>query len=181
MASTLRVVGPERTVVVGAAATASEIGLLVEPTPVTALGVKTAVSGPGGLAASNEVTHVVVAMQRGGVRRLSALGAAGTSGDAFGYQSALSRFLFTAIGATLLKWPFRSQQAMHRIIMESGLEWTIVEPPRLLNGPRTGKYRVQADAMPPKSSSIHRGDVADFMLKQLTSKEWVGKTPFIAD
>ena len=126
-------------------------------------------------------THIVAAMQREAVRRLIALGAAGASGDAFRYQSALSRFLFTTIGATLLKWPFRSQRAMHRIIMGSGLEWTIVEPPRLLNGPPTGKYRVQADAMPPKSSSIHRGDVADFMLKQLTSKEWVGKTPFIAD
>jgi putative NADH-flavin reductase len=70
---------------------------------------------------------------------------------------------------------------MHRIILQSGLEWTIVEPPRLLNGPRKGKYRVAADALPPSSSKINRADVAEFMLKQLASREWVGNTPYIAD
>jgi hypothetical protein len=53
---------------------------------------------------------------------------------------------------------------MERIVMASGLDWTIARPPRLTNGPLTGRYRVENGHLPDRSAltSITRADVADF-------------------
>jgi putative NADH-flavin reductase len=53
---------------------------------------------------------------------------------------------------------------MEQIIGESGLDWTIVRPPQLTDGPRTGKYRVKEGHLPPFGFKISRADVADFMI-----------------
>jgi putative NADH-flavin reductase len=66
------------------------------------------------------------------------------------------------------------------IIQQSSLEWVIVRPPRLTNGRRTGAYRsgpdIQATMVIPR---VSRADLADFMLDQLTSDTYLGKTPAI--
>ena len=68
--------------------------------------------------------------------------------------------------------------AMERTFEESGLDWTMVRPPELTKGPRTGKYRVQEDHLPRFGFRISRADVADFMLKavenHVSSRKIVG-------
>jgi putative NADH-flavin reductase len=56
---------------------------------------------------------------------------------------------------------------MERVVMASGLNWTIVRPPRLTNGPLTGHYRVQHDRMPRPRLSLSRADVAHFLLDEV--------------
>jgi len=58
---------------------------------------------------------------------------------------------------------------MERVVMASGLEWTIARPPRLTNGPVTGRYRVENGRLPVASAlaSISRADVAHFVLGAL--------------
>jgi len=60
----------------------------------------------------------------------------------------------------------------------SSLEWVIVRPAALTNGPRTGAYR---SGFRPTDRSItakiSRADTADFMLKQLTDNTFLRKTP----
>ncbi|MFC2102677.1 NAD(P)H-binding protein [Bacteroidota bacterium] len=65
-----------------------------------------------------------------------------------------------------------------KVIMESGLEWIIIRPPRLTQSPKTGKYQLTDGR--PGSKSVPRADVADFMLKLLTDKSYDGKMPAIA-
>jgi putative NADH-flavin reductase len=126
-------------------------------------------------------TNIVAGMKQNKVRRLIILGAAAASGDeALRYQPALMKLVIQATRSTILKWPMASQRAMHKIVMESGLDWTIVEPPMLQNGPRKGQYRNGGDALPRNGSKISRADVAAFMVEQLTNREWVGQTPHIA-
>jgi putative NADH-flavin reductase len=55
--------------------------------------------------------------------------------------------------------------AMEQIIIESGLDWTIVRPPQLTNKPLTGKYRVRTGHLPRFGFNISRADVAHFFLK----------------
>ncbi len=55
--------------------------------------------------------------------------------------------------------------AMERIIMESGLDWTIVRPPQLTDKPSTGKYRVRIGHLPGFGFKISRADVAHTILK----------------
>src|SRR5215469_2004965 len=54
---------------------------------------------------------------------------------------------------------------MEHVFETSGLDWTIVRPPRLTDKPYTGAYRVREDHLPPFGFTISRADVADFMLK----------------
>ena len=50
----------------------------------------------------------------------------------------------------------------------------------LTDGARTGEYRVIMDGLPKGGARISRGDVADFMLKQVASNEYVHRIPAIA-
>jgi putative NADH-flavin reductase len=60
------------------------------------------------------------------------------------------------------------------------LDWTIVRPPRLTNGPHTGLYRHGSDI---KAASvvptISRADLADFMLRQLDDPAYLRKAPAV--
>jgi putative NADH-flavin reductase len=71
-------------------------------------------------------------------------------------------------------------EAKERIIRATSLDWVIVRPPRLTNGPRRGTYRsgvgIRATSLIPR---ISRADVADFMLRQLEEDEHVRQTPAV--
>jgi len=66
-------------------------------------------------------------------------------------------------------------------IRESGLEWVIVRPVGLTNGPKTEIYRF-GESLKLKGlfPMISRTDVADFMLKQLSSNTNLNKAVLVA-
>ncbi len=55
--------------------------------------------------------------------------------------------------------------AMEQLVMQSGLDWTIVRPPQLTDKPFTGKYRVRTGHLPRFGFNISRADVAHSFLK----------------
>ncbi|MBF2027941.1 MAG: SDR family oxidoreductase [Oscillatoriales cyanobacterium C42_A2020_001] len=59
-------------------------------------------------------------------------------------------------------------------------EWIVVRPLALNNGPLTGHYRVAVDDLPAKGTHIARADVADFMIRQATSDDYLYRVPAIA-
>jgi putative NADH-flavin reductase len=59
---------------------------------------------------------------------------------------------------------------MERCVEQSQLDWTIVRPPRLLDGPGLGKYRSQAQGLPPRGSTIDRADLAHALLDILEQR-----------
>ena len=124
--------------------------------------------------------QILPAMKLNGVRRLIVLGAAGVGPGAANNLSAPTRLVMQLVGATLLRNPFASQRAMQELIRRSDRDWTIVQPPRLLNSAGRGIWRVEADALPAGGVRIARADLATFMLAQLGSAEWVRKSPFVA-
>ena len=65
------------------------------------------------------------------------------------------------------------------VIKASKLDWTVVRFPRLTDGPWTGKYRAGYIG---KGSSVQlsRADAAEFILKELTEKQWVRKVPLVS-
>jgi putative NADH-flavin reductase len=126
------------------------------------------------------MTHILSAMHEHKVARMIVLGASGVWPGAEKRLSAAARMFLRVIQATVLKKPFASQRRMQQLVRMSETEWTVVQPPRLLNQPGKGSWRVDADALPANGTTIARADVAAFMLAQLTSDEWVGRSPFIA-
>jgi len=123
---------------------------------------------------SEGARNIIRAMQQHGVRRL-VLESSLDVGDSRGQ---LGFFFAHVIRPTLLRKIFEDKELQEKIVGESPLEWIIVRPAMLTNGPRTGAYKAGfAPTDRNITRKISRADVADFMLLQLTEKTYVWKTP----
>ena len=127
------------------------------------------------------VPLIVAAMKEACVRRIIVLGSAGALPDSLDKQPAWRRwFVQNIVYKTMLKWPVASQVAQWKTLSASGLDFTMVMPPMLLNSPARGRYRVDGEALPRGGSRISRADVADFMMQQIGNPQWAGKGVYIA-
>jgi putative NADH-flavin reductase len=97
------------------------------------------------------------ALERSGVRRALVV----SSALLFREQNAIGNLL----RATLFRNLLPDMTAMEAALERDGLDWTIVRPPRLTNGPLTENYSA-ADGRLPKGMTISRACVADFMVKE---------------
>jgi hypothetical protein len=57
-------------------------------------------------------------------------------------------FLFWLLRKTLLRNITADSAEMERVVVASGLDWTIVRPPTLTNGRLSGRYGIEVDRMP---------------------------------
>ncbi len=126
------------------------------------------------------MTGILAGMRQHGVRRLIVLGAAGAWPGASSKVSGVGKVIVGLLRLTLLRQAFAAQRAMQELIFASDVEWTVVQPPFLLNEPGRGVYRVDGASLPLRGMRIARGDVSAFMLAQLGREEWVRKSPFVA-
>lgn len=129
------------------------------------------------------VPLIVEAMRAEGVRRIIVLGSAGALEDSLKKQAAWRRwFVQKIVYNTVLKWAVASQIAQWKVLSASGLDFTMVMPPMLLDakGRGLGRLQVDGEALPLGGSRIARADVADFMMAQVEGKDWVGKGVYVA-
>jgi putative NADH-flavin reductase len=127
------------------------------------------------------VPVIVDAMQHLGVRRIIVLGSAGALPDSLKLQPALRRWIVqNIVYTTVAKWPVLEQISQYKTLAASGLDWTMVMPPMLTNGSAHGNYRVDGEALPRYGTHISRQDVADFMVYQLDSSQWLRKGVYLA-
>lgn len=121
------------------------------------------------------VAVLLPAMQQAGVKRLILESAFGVA-ESFDDATAIQKFFFR----TFLRSIYPDKAKADAMIEASPLEWTIVRPVRLTNGPRTGRYRVSERFDARGSTTVSRADVADFMIRELTERAWIRKLPVIA-
>ena len=121
--------------------------------------------------------NIVDAMKETGVSRLVCLSSLGV-GDSRANLPFFTKYVIVAI---FLRHAFADHERQEAIVKKSSLDWTIVRPPHLKDGPRTGEYR---HGFPPTDRNIQaklsRADVADFMLKQLTGDTYIRQTPGVS-
>lgn len=129
---------------------------------------------------ANGLPNILHGMRLHYVERIIAVGAAGAVPGAGRYQTPLSNLLFALVKRTLLRHPMADQAAQERLLAESGMDYTIVRPPRLTDGPATGNYCVLPDALPSSGRRIARADVADFMLQQLDDPRFHHRGVYLA-
>jgi putative NADH-flavin reductase len=124
----------------------------------------------------SKATRILVdAMAAAGVKRLIAVTGLG-AGDSRGHGG----FLYdTFVFPLMLKRLYDDKDVQEQIIKRSGLDWTIVRPGILTSGPATGAYRVLLDPKDWRAGSISRADVAVFLVKQVTDRAYIGKTPLL--
>lgn len=119
--------------------------------------------------------NILAAMEKHGVRRFvceSSFGVGDSKDDADWFTNFMIGLLMGGL--------FRQKEQQEVLIRQSKIEWIIVRPARLTNGPRTGKYRAGEHLRPGLYGHISRADVAEFMLRQLTDDTWLRKTVTIS-
>ena len=130
--------------------------------------------GPASVGSAN----IVAAMKEHGLERFvcqTAWGVGESKEDA-GFAGA---FFMKVLVPPLLRDEYADKEAQERIVRQSELEWVIVRPMLLTNGPWTNGYRARADLKPGRRPYVSRADVADFLMRQLTDEAFVHKTPAI--
>jgi putative NADH-flavin reductase len=122
--------------------------------------------------------HIVRAMEHAGVRRLIGQSSLGI-GDSRANLGFLTQYVIVAV---FLRQAFADHARQEAVVKASALDWTMVRPPHLKDGPRTGTYR---HGFPPTDRGIRgqisRADVADFMLKQVADPTYLHQTPGVSD
>jgi putative NADH-flavin reductase len=127
---------------------------------------------------SDGTRNIVRAMEKSGVKRFVCQSSLGVA-DSRGRLGFLYNFFLIPL---FLRNLFADKALQERVIQESGLEWVIVRPTALTNGPCKGTYRVGSSIghwlFP---SKISRADTAEFLLKQISSADYLRQTPGLAD
>lgn len=121
-------------------------------------------------------THnIVEAMKRASCKRLICVTGIG-AGESKGHGGFLYDRIFHPL---LLKNIYEDKDRQEAIVRESGLDWVIVRPGFLTNGPRTGRYRVLTNLNGVTAGRISRADVADFILRESREMRHRGQTPLL--
>ena len=81
---------------------------------------------------------------------------------------------------TLLRDIYCDKQAGENLLKVSGLDWTIIHPVILTNGPKSQIYRSGERLSLKGFPKISRADVASFVLAQLTDKVFLHKTAVVS-
>lgn len=121
--------------------------------------------------------NIVAAMKKHGVRRIISTTGGGVRDpqDQPGLFDHIMKVLLTLMASSVLK----DSEANVNVIRASDLDWTIIRFPRLLDGERTGKYRVGYVGKD-SGSQLSRADGADCILKEMESGEYLHRMPLVS-
>jgi putative NADH-flavin reductase len=125
----------------------------------------------------SKATGVLVeAMTALGVSRLVCVTGFG-AGDSRSSISCLQRIPFQLVFGRA----YEDKSLQERLIKESLLEWTIVRPGILTRGPKTRRYKILVNPSQWRNGNISRSDVADFLVRQIDDRTYVGKAPVLVN
>jgi len=122
--------------------------------------------------------NVTSAMTRTGVSRIVSLVGASVSepGDPASLSHAMLRGMTRLLAASTLE----DGQRHARELEASSLDYTLVRPPRLTDGPATGRIRHGLTLNLGPWSSISRADLAAFMLGVTLESQYLRAAPMVA-
>ena len=132
---------------------------------------------PDGVASAGSA-NIIAAMKEHGVRRFVCQTAWGV-GESRQDPGFAGAFFMKVLVPPLLRDEYADKEAQEKLVRQSDLEWVIVRPTILTNGPWTNYYRAGVDLKPGRRPYISRADVADFLMRQLTDDTFVRSTPAI--
>ncbi|WP_329386975.1 NAD(P)H-binding protein [Streptomyces sp. NBC_01351] len=122
---------------------------------------------------------ITSAMDRAGVRRLSAVSAAPVGRLPDG-EGVFTRAVVYPLLRRLLRDVYADLADMEAAMGASGTQWTVIRPPMLQDKPHTGTYRRAIDANVRGGRVIPRADVADALLTSLTDPATAGRAVGVA-
>jgi putative NADH-flavin reductase len=124
---------------------------------------------------SRSVQAIVPAMQSAGVRRLILVSAFGV-GESHRDAPIIPRIMY----CTLLRDIFGDKKAAEDALRRSSLDWTILYPVLLTNGPLSAQYRAGERLDLRGMPTISRADVAHFALTEIEKRAFVRKVAVLS-
>ena len=126
---------------------------------------------------SEGTKRTIAAMKGAGVSRLAVITGIG-AGESRGHGGLLYEWIGLpfVIGAI-----YADKDRQEALVKASGLDWTIVRPTLLTNGPRTGQYRVLTSFEGLHGGQISRADCADCLLRAIVEGAWSRTAIVITD
>ncbi len=124
---------------------------------------------------SEGTENVLNAMKEAGVRFLIAVTGMG-AGNSKGYRGLMYNMIFNLLS---IKTIYEDKSRQESLIKNSDIDWIIVRPAFLTDGPLTGKYRVLTDIKAIKAGNISRADVAHFIVEQIVSPLYIKQAPIL--
>ena len=118
---------------------------------------------------------LVEQMRASNVRRLVAI--SGAACMLPGERKPIGGRIASAVVRLAVRHVVKAKQRELEVIVASDLDWILPRPARVVEGPRTGRYRVGPGA---RGMRISQQDVADFMVKSLADDAWLRQAPLIS-
>jgi putative NADH-flavin reductase len=120
---------------------------------------------------------IVSIMDKNGIKRYIHIGGAAHKGgenEAWNFGRKFLRLFLTLFGKQILV----AKHLEWNVLKSSDLDWTLIRPPRITNEPALGNISIDEKNL--KNLKVSVGDLTDFILHQITSKEWIRKAPLIS-
>jgi putative NADH-flavin reductase len=127
----------------------------------------------------DSASAIITAMREHGARRLVVVSNSGMVIDEG--DDPVTRYAVKPILGRVLRHAFADMRRMEKLVTASGLDWTIVRPPRLTDRPRTGRYRTAINRNVRRGYVVARADVADLVLRCLDDERSSRTTVAIAN
>jgi len=118
---------------------------------------------------SEGIANIMNAMQKLNVTRIICLSAGAVVVPP--NASFIMKIIIKNILQRLFKYSYDDMLKMEDLLNDSDLNWTVIRPPRLLNGEKTGKYRTMMNGFLPKMSSLTRSDLAHYIIHHLEDEK----------
>jgi hypothetical protein len=119
---------------------------------------------------------ILDAMARTRVERLVCLSGAAVRADD-DRLGPFDRFMRALVGSRA-PYVLAAKQVEFEAIRKSDVAWTALRPPVVLDGARTGRYRL-SEAAPGFGARIRRTDCAVALCDQVTATDWICRAPFL--
>lgn len=127
---------------------------------------------------STGVANILAVMHRADVRRLIGISALPVTPRAeVGF---LERRVVYPILDRFFGEGYADMERMEQLLQGSDLDWTVMRPPMLTNGPATGRYRTAINRHLPRGRTISRADLAAAMIDLLDEPQAIHATVGIA-
>jgi putative NADH-flavin reductase len=111
------------------------------------------------------VRSIIAAMQKAGSRRLLTVSGSIVADEG---ESAYLRLIKPVVRRTFLRHVCADMRAAEAEVEATDLDWTIMRPPRLTDGPATGRYRTSIGGGLPRSLTVTRADLAACILAAIS-------------
>jgi putative NADH-flavin reductase len=120
---------------------------------------------------------IVSIMDKYGIKRYIHIGGAaheGGTNESWPFNRQLLRLFLTLLSKNILV----AKHLEWEVLKASDLDWTLVRPPRIANEKASGN--ISANEQKLDSLKVSVEDLTDFILKQITSKDWIRKAPLVS-